>query len=702
MMGNGNGKGRIISLKVRLAVLVGGIIVTLAFAITAIAYTTGSSFLDRSYVNQLQNASKLIAVQTSQFYAEQENTARFLAHSAVVARALESGNYQPVTELFTTLVDKMGYYENAFLAPAGPGSAEIADGLGGKSVGHRLSEGLAGGVKAAMEGKSWISEPYKSPVTGKPVVIFTTPVLEGGHPVALVGLPVDVSQFSQQIVKGTTIGKTGYVFLTSDTGVVFAHPDEKMILTSITGYDWGKQILSSPSGSVIRYTFDGSNKILAFIKDKKYPFIAAATIYGSDITAQTGRMAVVMVIVALVGIVLAILAMFLFMSSRLKPLGEAVAISNRLSEGDLGIEVRKIRNDETGLLLASMEHMVERLSHVVSDVKRAADNVASGSEQLSTSAQQMSQGATEQAASAEEVSSSMEEMGANIKQNSDNALTTEKIALSAAHDAEESGKAVAEAVLAMNAITQKTTIIEEIARQTNLLALNAAIEAARAGEHGRGFAVVASEVRKLAERSQAAAAEISKLSGTTMEVARKAGSMLGKLVPDIQKTAELVQEISAASGEQTGGVDQINRAILQLDQVIQENAAGAEEVASTSEELSSQAEQLKAAIGFFRTGRRGGPRLIEAPLVGEPAGERPGNGKNGTGVRSSIHPRPTQATALPEEGLNGSDDEERVPPTQERRKATAAGTLSIHREPSLTLEPGSNGRDALDDQFEEL
>jgi len=213
----------------------------------------------------------------------------------------------------------------------------------------------------------------------------------------------------------------------------------------------------------------------------------------------------------------------------------------------------------------------------------------------------------------------MEEMGSNIKQNADNALQTEKISQKAAADAQDSGNAVNEAVEAMNQIAAKISIIEEIARQTNLLALNAAIEAARAGEHGKGFAVVASEVRKLAERSQTAAAEISGLSGSTVQVATKAGEMLVKLVPGIQKTAELVQEISAASAEQNSGVDQINKVLAQLDTVIQQNASASEEMASTSEELSSQAEQMQSAMEFFKVDNVGG--AIKKKMLPGPGGE---------------------------------------------------------------------------------
>jgi methyl-accepting chemotaxis protein len=211
----------------------------------------------------------------------------------------------------------------------------------------------------------------------------------------------------------------------------------------------------------------------------------------------------------------------------------------------------------------------------------------------------MSKGASTQAASAEEASSSIEQMNANIRQNAENALQTEKIATQAANDAQEGGDAVNMTVSAMKQIADKIMIIEEIARQTNLLALNAAIEAARAGEHGKGFAVVAAEVRKLAERSQNAAAEINDLSTNSVEVAEQAGQLLEVIVPNIQKTAELVQEISAASKEQDAGAEQINKSIQQLDSVIQQNASASEEMASTAEELSSQSEQLADMISFF-------------------------------------------------------------------------------------------------------
>ncbi|WP_026841677.1 HAMP domain-containing methyl-accepting chemotaxis protein [Citrifermentans bremense] len=276
----------------------------------------------------------------------------------------------------------------------------------------------------------------------------------------------------------------------------------------------------------------------------------------------------------------------------------ATHLAKEIAEGNLMLEVKQ-RSANDGLMQA-LSTMVQNLTKVVADVKAAADNVTGGSQELSSTSEQMSQGASEQAAAAEEASSSMEQMTANIRQNADNSVQTEKIATKSAQDAGESGGAVAKTVNAMKEIASKISIIEEIARQTNLLALNAAIEAARAGEHGKGFAVVASEVRKLAERSQKAAGEIGDLSLTSVDVAEHAGNLLMKLVPDIQKTAELVQEISAACKEQDTGAEQINRAIQQLDQVIQQNASASEEMASTAEELASQAEQLQGTVAFFK------------------------------------------------------------------------------------------------------
>jgi methyl-accepting chemotaxis protein len=394
------------------------------------------------------------------------------------------------------------------------------------------------------------------------------------------------------------------------------------------------------AGNVVMEEFDADEKhlesMMAHFQQSQVDEIMAN---GEEILQASQRVKTLQVVLGSIALLVGIGITFLITRSIVKPLETAVDTARRMAVGDLGMKIEVNSTDETGILLGAMKEMVEanrdvaqtadkiaggdlsvkiqprsaddtllkalstmvdNLTEVINNVRLSADNVTTGSQAMSASSEEMSQGASEQAAAAEEASSSVEQMTANIRQNADNALETEKIAIKASEDAEAGGEAVNNTVGAMKEIADKIMIIEEISRQTNLLALNAAIEAARAGEHGKGFAVVAAEVRKLAERSQVAAGEISELSVSSVDVAEKAGELLNVVVPNIQKTAELVQEISAASKEQDAGAEQINRAIQQLDQVIQQNASASEEMASTAEELSSQSEQLQNMIGYFK------------------------------------------------------------------------------------------------------
>ncbi len=389
-------------------------------------------------------------------------------------------------------------------------------------------------------------------------------------------------------------------------------------------------------------------EVAKLVEDVKLSIKAVQDDLGPKLVASNNRSNAAIIVIGIVAVFMGVAISLFIKNSVMIQLGaepaELADITERIATGDLTMKLESKGKRDTGVF-GSTKKMVDRLTQVVEDVvggashvlhmaenvKTAAENVSSTSEEMSASSEEMSQGATEQAAASEEASSSMEQMGANIKQNADNALQTEKIALQAALDAQEGGKAVNETVTAMKDIAGKITIIEEIARQTNLLALNAAIEAARAGEAGKGFAVVAAEVRKLAERSQNAAADINQLSASSVAVAEKAGDLLVKMVPDIQKTAELVQEISAACNEQTSGADQINKAIQQLDQVTQQNASSAEEMSSSAENMSSSAEEmassaaemtdqsqrLQQTIAFFRVGDRAlaGPTMrMRKPL----------------------------------------------------------------------------------------
>jgi methyl-accepting chemotaxis protein len=319
-------------------------------------------------------------------------------------------------------------------------------------------------------------------------------------------------------------------------------------------------------------------------------------------STTAARAAWIMILATVLGLGVAILLGWKLTTAITRPVRDVAEVLEALAAGDLSRRLDVHGQDEIGQMERSVGELSVSLVRIIAEIRSIAAEVSAASQAISTASVQVSKGASSQAAAAEEASSSMEQMVSNIKQNADNAGQTDKIANKSAKDGQESGQSVHEAVNAMKEIASKISIIEEIARQTNLLALNAAIEAARAGEHGKGFAVVAAEVRKLAERSQKAAGEINQLSGATVRTSENAGVMLEHLVPDIQRTAELVQEIAAASREQDTGAEQINKALQQLERVIQQNASAAEEMASTTEQLSGQANQLVSALSFFRTG----------------------------------------------------------------------------------------------------
>ncbi|MBT4287404.1 MAG: HAMP domain-containing protein [Deltaproteobacteria bacterium] len=532
-------------------------------------------------------------------------------------------------EFYKKYVEMYGYYDLFLINPDGYvfyTAAKEADFQTNMLSGKYASSNLGKLINRTINNKQFgfaDFAPY-APSNNEPCSFITQPIVHEGKIEIIIGLQISLESINTIMQQRDGMGKTGETYLVG--------PDKLMRSDSYLDQQ-GHSVKASFAGTVENNGVDteAANQALSGKTNAKVvedyngnPVLSAFTplnIFGvtwgllseideAEIREPINTLLISILIAGLIiGIIVAVIALFIA-TSIANPLAKGAALAKSVAEGDLTAQIDVNQKDEIGILSAALQNMMGKLTEIVSSIQNASNNVASGSEELSSTAQQLSQGATEQAASVEETSASMEEMGSNIQQNADNSQQTERISLKASQDAQESGKAVSEAMLAMKEIATKISIIEEISRQTNLLALNAAIEAARAGEHGKGFAVVAAEVRKLAERSQNAAGEISELSATSVDVAEKAGEMLNKLVPDIKKTSELVQEISASSTEQNSGAEQISKAIQQLDSVIQQNASATEEMASTSEELSSQAELLNDTISFFNINGSGNQHLI--------------------------------------------------------------------------------------------
>lgn len=522
-------------------------------------------------------------------------------------------------EFFKKYQEMYGYYDLFLINPDGYvfyTATKEADYQTNMVNGKYKNSDLGKLVRQVLDSKGYgLADfaPY-APSNDAPCAFIAQPVVHNGKTELVVALQLSLESINSIMQQREGMGESGETYLVGPDLLMrsdsFLDPTKHSVAASFAGNvqnngvdtEAARLANNGETGDKIILDYNGNPVLSSFTQvdigdGKKWALIAE--IDEAEIMEPVNAL---VSSIAVVGLIMAILitgfALFLA-NSIAKPLIEGVRLARAVASGDLNATTNTRQDDEVGQLADALSDMVAKLREIVGDVQNATENVSSGSEELSATSESLSQGSTEQAASVEEVSASLEEMAANIRQSAENAQATEKIAIGSAQGASKSGDAVGETVTAMKSIAEKISIIEEIARQTNLLALNAAIEAARAGEHGKGFAVVAAEVRKLAERSGLAASEISELSTSSVEVAEMAGEMLSQLVPDIQKTAELVQEITASSTELDAGASQVNKAVQQLDQVIQTNATASEEMAATSEELSSQAQQLQATMGYF-------------------------------------------------------------------------------------------------------
>lgn len=395
----------------------------------------------------------------------------------------------------------------------------------------------------------------------------------------------------------------GYPFIIDKTGLFIVHPNQEGQMANDKQF-FKKLIESANSSGSFVYKWpensSGKDKQLYY---KYLPSIEAyvcSSIYIDDILVYVYRIRDMVFIGVLFSNLIFVIFLTIFSRSITNPLKHSIEFANQIAQGNLTSKIQVTRQDEIGELVSSLNIMVENVRKVVEEVNNGSSSIASASGQLSSGSQQLSQTANFMASSVEEISSSMEEMASNIQQNRDNSNQTEKIAMNVSSDMDLVQSASSNSFAAIHKIAEKINIISDIAFQTNILALNAAVEAARAGDHGRGFAVVASEVRKLAERSKIAADEITHLSKESIDVTKNAAELISRIIPEVKRTAGLVQEISASSIEQASGTEQVNNAVQQLNDLSQQTASSSEELASNAEELNSQAEQLKEVVGFFK------------------------------------------------------------------------------------------------------
>jgi methyl-accepting chemotaxis protein len=417
--------------------------------------------------------------------------------------------------------------------------------------------------------------------------------------ILFVGMPEKDMKGIKEIFSKKKYLQTGYPFIVGADGTLIIHPTKEGV--TLANEDFFKKIvgLKTESGKTA-YTWDGQKKIQYSKYVKAIEAYIVVSIYENEMTGMLKHLRNTLIFVVVLSI-FTILTINYFVSRSISTtIQKGVDFAKKISEGDLTVQLNIHQNDEIGILARSLTQMVDKLREIVSGINRGAIEIAAASQQISFGAQQLSQGSNSQAAAAEEVSSSMEQMEANIQQNTQNAIQTEKISLQAKQSMDMMGVAGKKSIESIKNIAGKISIINDIAFQTNILALNAAVEAARAGEQGKGFAVVAAEVRKLAENSRLAAEEIASISGNSVLATEESDKLIKSLTPEIERTALLVQKITVASNEQTTGVSQVNKALDDLNQIIQQNAASSEELATSAEELAGQADQLKLMTSYFR------------------------------------------------------------------------------------------------------